>query len=99
MSAYAARIATLPASYYEPPDELPEVPEFAIDEQLDAYCKNPGDLADLLSQNHPLLIAVCTHMLADCDGIETHIERMIRADPAAMERVVREAEESLRRAV
>lgn len=93
IGSFGSAIRGLPIS---PPDDPPETPEFAIDDQIGAYLANAGDLADLLSGNHALLGAVVAHVLADVDGIEVHLERLIRDNPAAMERIVREAEESLR---
>lgn len=73
--------------------------ERAIEErteaEVEAYASDAGSLADLCSESHALLIAVLTHVLADVDGIEVHIERLIEADNGAMTRIRREAEKAV----
>lgn len=88
----------LPVSYYEPQEELPEVPESAIDEAIDAYATNAADLADLAHDNRLLLHAICDYVLNQCDGGSVAAELAIRENPAAMERIEREVIAQLRRA-
>lgn len=73
--------------------------ELAIEErveaEVEAYASDAGALADLCSESHSLLLAIFRHVLADVDGIDVHIEKMIEADTSAMERIRREAEKAI----
>jgi hypothetical protein len=73
--------------------------ERAIEErteaEVEAYASDAGALADLCSTSHALLIAILQHALSDIDGFEVHVEKAIKADPRAMERIWREAEKAI----
>jgi hypothetical protein len=69
--------------------------EERVEAEVEAYASDAGSLADLCSTSHALLLAILTHVLADVDGIEVHIERLIEADKGAMERIRREAEKAI----
>jgi hypothetical protein len=77
--------------------------ERAIEErteaEVEAYASDAGSLADLCIESHALLIAVLAHVLADVDGVEVHIERLITSDHAAMKRIRQEAERAVAEAI
>jgi hypothetical protein len=66
--------------------------EERVEAEVEAYASDAGSLADLCSTSHALLIAILAHVLTDVDGIEVHIERLIKADKRAMDRIEIEAE-------
>lgn len=67
--------------------------EERTDFEVENYASHADILADLCSESHNLLLAILTHVLADVDGIEVHIEKLIEADRGAMDRIKVEAQE------
>lgn len=67
--------------------------EERVEVEVENYASHADILADLCSESHNLLLAILTHVLADVDGIEVHIEKLIEADKGAMERITVEAQE------